>query len=179
MPHDLGHLEVALRNAYDRALSTGASPPWTDVTSPLFAPLTQSRPTGPVDVNERFRQQLADARANAAKSVGHPPTHGDVVAQLSFGFWRYLGSKAHEKRLWVPLLHRAFPPGTSRRDDVDARLTRLNKVRNRVAHHEPLLRVDLSGRVDDVVMLAALLDPEIGRYIASMSTVAAHVSRRP
>jgi hypothetical protein len=34
-----------------------------------------------------------------------------VVAELSLGFWRYLSVKRHEKHLWVPYLHHAFPAG--------------------------------------------------------------------
>jgi hypothetical protein len=177
--HDLGHLEIGLRNAIDRALRRGGAVPWTDACSPLFAPLLQSRSGTPTDLNERFRAQLAEARAMAARGCTRAPAHGDIVSRLGFGFWRYLVSRSHEKALWVPLLHRAFPRGTDRGRDVEAPLVRLNAVRNRVAHHEPLLRVDLNARVADVLALARLLDPDLARYVRAMSTVAGHVSRRP
>lgn len=142
--------------------------------SPLFAP-TGARH----DANVRFREQLAEARRAAAQSASGGVRHGDVVAQLPFGFWRFLGAKAHEKALWVPYLHTAFPPGTDRRADVDEPLVRLHRVRNRIAHHEPLLKVNLTARLHDVVTLAGRLDPELGRYVATWSTTARCVASRP
>ncbi len=37
--------------------------------------------------------------------------HDRLVAELSFGFWRYLLSSRYHASLWVPDLHRAFPRG--------------------------------------------------------------------
>jgi len=90
---------------------------------------------------------------------------GKVVAELGFGFWRYLTSSAHEATLWTPVLHRAFPPGTDRARDVDRRIEKLHVLRNRVAHHEPLLNVDLQARLADMLALASLLNPELAIYV--------------
>jgi hypothetical protein len=68
---------------------------------------------------------------------GAPP--GKVIAELTFGFWRYLSTTAHHHPLWIPYLHTAFRPGTSRQA-VDGPVDRLHQLRNRIAHHEPLLR---------------------------------------
>lgn len=177
--HDLAHLEVGMRNAYDRALSAGDLVAWTDPSNPLFQPLPRNRGGRQVDVNERFRQQIADAREQAATPQVPQPQHCDVVAQLGFGFWRYLGSRAHEKTIWVPRLHKAFPKGTNRQRDVDEPLVRLNKIRNRVAHHEPLLAAGLTQRVDDILRLAGLLHDELRAHIAAFTSVGQHVSMRP
>lgn len=177
--HDLGHLEVGLRNACDRALSGGTPISWTDPANTLFQPLVLNRGGRLVDVNERFREQIADAVRQATTSTTPVPQHGDVVAQLGFGFWRYLGSKAHEKTVWVPLLNTAFPKGTDRRSDVDEPLTRLNRIRNRVAHHEPLLDANLGQRLRDVLGLAGRLNRQLETHIAAFSTVSQHVARRP
>jgi hypothetical protein len=101
-----------------------------------------------------------------------------VIAELPFGFWRYLSSAAHEKTLWVPCLHRVFPAGTDRRD-VDRPVGRLHQLRNRVAHHEPLLRTDVPGRLDDLIRLASMINPELGQYLAATTTVTSWLDRRP
>lgn len=176
--HDLAHLEIALRNAYDRALRTAGGPVWTDPASNVFASPPGSR-AGRPDAHEVFRRQIAEARVNAGRACRTHPAHGDVVAQLPFGFWRYLSAKAHEKTLWVPYLHRAFAPGTDRRAHVDDPIGRLHKVRNRIAHHEPLLRVDLLKRCADVVAVAGRIDGAIGRYVAAGSDVGRLVAARP
>jgi hypothetical protein len=173
---DLGHLEIGLRNAYDRALSTAGPTDWTDPAGAPFVPLLRSRRRQrPADVNEPVRRQLADARQKA----GSGATHGKVVAELMFGFWRYLSSAAHEKTLWVPYLHKAFPPGTRRRQDVDERVVALNRLRNRAAHHEHLLSDDLADRHDQLVALAGLLSPLLGRYVLETSQLPPLLASRP
>ena len=94
------------------------------------------------------------------------------------GFWRYLSTSAQEKTLWVPCLHRAFAPGTDRRD-VDRIVRTLHDLRNRVAHHEPLLAIDVAARTEDCTTLATLMDPELGAYLRSTSTARELLTARP
>ena len=119
---------------------------------------------------------MRHAIANAG-GTGAPP--GKIVAELMFGFWRYLSSAAHEKTLWVPALHRAFPPGTDRALHVDGPVGRLHELRNRVAHHEPLLSTDVAGRLADLTGLAARLDPQLGQYLQATSSVPKLLTARP
>lgn len=180
---DLAHLEVALRNAYDRALLDAAPPGcshWTFSAATLFAPLyrTKRAPGGVprlVDVNRPSRE-IVEAAVRNAGGLSAPP--GKVIANLSFGFWRYLSSKAHEKSLWVPYLHAAFPQKTNRAD-VDARIGRLHGLRNRAAHHEPLLDTNLLARLDDLLWIAERLDPAFGRYMATSTDVRTLHTCRP
>jgi len=64
---------------------------------------------------------------------------GKVVAELSFGFWRFLLARRYTASLW-PALRPGFPylPSADRRE-LEAPVTRLHQLRNRVAHHEPLI----------------------------------------
>ena len=176
--HDLAHVEVGLRNAYDGALSAHwpGPPHWALAADAVFAPVYRRRGRRRVDVNERPRESLRHAIANAG-GTGAPP--GKIVAELMFGFWRYLSSAAHEKTLWVPALHRAFPPGTDRALHVDGPVGRLHELRNRVAHHEPLLSTDVAGRLADLIGLASRLDPQLSRYLRATSTVANLLTARP
>lgn len=178
LQHDLAHLEVGLRNAYDAALSGHwpGPPHWTSAGAEVFAPLYRTRGRAQVDVNARSRDALHRAVA-AAGGAAAPP--GKIVAELMFGFWRYLSSAAREKTLWVPCLHRAFPSGTDRARDVDGPVGRLHDLRNRVAHHEPLLRTDVPGRLADVIHLATHVDPLLGQHIAATSSVSGLLAARP
>lgn len=175
---DLAHLEVALRNAYDRVLAAWRPGPahWTVAGQQVFAPVFRTRNRRRVDVNQQPREALRKAMAAAG---GPAATPGKVVAELMFGFWRFLSSAAHEKTLWVPCLHRAFPPGTDRRRDVDGPVGRLHDLRNRVAHHEPLLHTDIGGRLRELLAVAAMLDPDLGRYLAATTNVATLATNRP
>jgi hypothetical protein len=185
--HDLAHLEVGIRNAYDHALTTHSqfTPHWTACAQQLFAPvMRQKRVYDPalakkvkrrVDVNRKPRQALERALADAG-GIHAPP--GKIVAQLMFGFWRYLSSAAHEVPLWRPYLHHAFPVGTSR-GYVDVRIGDLHELRNRVAHHEPLLNWDIPKAHLQLTELATLIAPEIGQHVAAYSRVAALLAARP
>jgi hypothetical protein len=180
---DIAHLEVALRNAYDIALIP-ATPAdkghWTAAATTVFPPVerTKRAPDGSprrVDINEKTRAILESA-LQAAGGVSAPP--GKVIANLTFGFWRYLSSKAHEKSLWVPYLHNAFPPKTSR-SDVDSRVGRLHDLRNRAAHHEPLLDADLIARLDDLLWITERLEPSLAQFIQSSTDVQTLDATRP
>jgi hypothetical protein len=77
---------------------------------------------------------IADARRTAG--TGAPV--GKVIAELTFGFWPNLISK-HFHPLWSASLHKAFPYAHVPRRDVHFRLEVIRRLRNRIAHHEPIL----------------------------------------
>jgi hypothetical protein len=101
-----------------------------------------------------------------------------VIAQLSFGFWRYLSTSAHEKALWVPFLHRAFVVGTNRTAINDA-IGRLHDLRNRIAHHEHLLNADLSGLCNDILTVAAAISPDLAVYLQTSTATTLLLAHRP
>lgn len=141
----------------------------------LFAPLYRTKSRRRVDVNSKPRESLHRA-VSSAGGAATPP--GKVVAELTFGFWRYLSSAAHEKTLWVPCLHRCCPPGTDRRD-VDGPVGRLHDVRNRVAHHEPLLQTSVAGRLADLIEIGTLLDAHLGQHLSATTRVTSLLATRP
>lgn len=180
---DLAHFEVALRNAYDIAL-TAATPPgqthWTFAAEAVFPPVYRTKrasgqPSQRTDINRKPRDIL-DAAVQAAGGRSTPS--GKVIANLTFGFWRYLSSKAHEKSLWVPYLHTAFGAKTNR-SDVDARVGRLHELRNRVAHHEPLLSTNLPAALQDALWITERIDPAIAQYILSSTDIPSLNASRP
>jgi hypothetical protein len=71
-------------------------------------------------------------------------THNKLVAELGFGFWRYLFAKHQYSATGKTLLaiFPAHPPTTPlfnfNQDFVFNHLKSINNLRNRVAHHEPI-----------------------------------------
>ncbi len=128
---DVGHLEVAVRNAYDREL-TRRFPDWAiDPHSPLFH-LEQG--VQRARAQQRRRNQTSLARITDAKrGLSSAPTHAEVVAALTFGFWSNLTVGERTPTLWNSMLHRAFPKGTGRAR-VHELVARVVKFRNRLAH---------------------------------------------
>ena len=187
---DLAHLEVALRNAYDSAIVANTAvglTHWTTDPYRLFPVRWRAaRDRTRIDANRAPREQIE--RAVREAGPGAPP--GKVIAELTFGFWRYLSTTAHHHPLWIPYLHTAFRPGTSRQA-VDGPVDRLHQLRNRIAHHQPLLRRNtatgvlsltthhLADRLADLLTVAELISPELHDYIRATSSVRDKLSDLP
>jgi hypothetical protein len=134
-------VEIALRNAVDEALSRlNGNPEW------MFE---RNFPLSKLQINN-----ITQARDKLIRD-GKIPTPGKIVAELPFGFWTSLFGKSHTNTLWRPSLHRAFPYGKVQRQDISQRLTRLRKLRNRIAHYEPIVARNL---VSDYRTCHTLLD---------------------
>lgn len=167
---DVGHLEVALRNAYDRQL-TRRFPDWAiDPANPVFQ-LEQGVPKA--RQQQRRRNQSSTLRlADARRGLSSTPTHAEVVAALTFGFWANLTVGERTPTLWNPMLNRAFPKGTSRATVHDL-VQRVVKFRNRLAHNEPVFstRTGLEARLADVATLFRLIDPDAFAFVIQHSSL--------
>jgi hypothetical protein len=171
---DLGHLEIALRNAYDVAITDrwhGTRHWLSDPTSPVRRPLMRHG----TDYNGRRRQQIAEAVERAGGPEAPP---GKIIAELAFGFWRFLTSASRHSSLWMPYLRHAFPPGTAR-VTVDHAVTEMNQIRNRIAHHESLLAWDLTANHAQLMSLVGLLNPSLAELIRATTTLPDQLRRRP
>ncbi|MDO5699603.1 MAG: hypothetical protein Q4G51_16695 [Dermatophilus congolensis] len=175
---DVGHLEVAVRNAYDREL-TRRFPDWAiDPQSPLFG-LEQG--VQRARAQQRRRNQASLARiADAKRGLSSAPTHAEVVAALTFGFWSNLTVGERTPTLWNPMLHRAFPKGTGRARVHDL-VARVVKFRNRLAHNEPVFstRTGLAERLTEVRELFELIDPDAYAYVAEHSMLGSAIDCCP
>ena len=122
MAYGLLHgLEVAIRNSmHDQLSGRFRSVRWYDT-----APLT---PYSRDKVNAAMRDA---GGANASP--------GKVVAELTFGFWTDLAARQYHWNLWQPCLSAAFPNVRLARPIIHRRLEDIRYLRNRIAHHEPIL----------------------------------------
>jgi hypothetical protein len=160
---DLGHLEVILRNALHERLTEWSTPNWYVGNRHLFT--------------DRMRSLVDEARLRARRA-GYVETPGRVVAELNFGFWRYLLAARYERSLWRPCLYRAFP-GNGRRRDVHDAVAALHQLRNRIAHHEPIYNRPLGRYHDTALAVAGWICPDTRQWIQRQSPVPATLARRP
>lgn len=161
---DISHFEVALRNAYDRALQSGwhGDGHWLlDNASPVRAPIMRtSKSKRLLDVNVANRRAIAQAQERS-----HDPNDPDqVISNLMMGFWAHLTDRSRERDLWIPYLHAAWPRGTDRAK-LNRSIYAINKIRNRVAHNERLFNpardAFLPSAVNvDIIRLTRDLCPE-------------------
>lgn len=145
----LGHVEVLMRNAMDAQL-TAMSPmgAWYITLSPKL--------------NTHACEEIDKARTRATRN-GRSETQGRVVAELAFGFWRYLVSPQYHRALWTPGLYRTFPGVPL--GEASNTLSRLLNMRNRIAHHEPIHNRDLSAIHTDGCRVARWVDGSAAAWI--------------
>lgn len=167
-----GVVEVIARNAMDIELTTR----------------TASRHQGAVwfdavRLDSQGTLDLQKARERATRKGKRPETHGRVVAELSFGFWRYLVESRYLTTLWTPALHRAFPHGAddilTRQREVRKRMQQLHFVRNRAAHHEPIHARDLERDHDYAIELLSWMSPIAAEWAADVTSLRTVLDARP
>jgi hypothetical protein len=151
----LSVLEVCLRNALNQQLeSMTGQPDWWNATG----------------LGLHFEQKDAIRQAVKAARQAKMPL-GQVVSNLMLGFWTSLLANRYHQRLWVPALQRAFPRHSGRRSDLQLRLERLRRLRNRIAHHEPVFNRALANDHGDVLMVLDAINTDLRDWVASNSRV--------
>lgn len=174
---DLGHVDVALRNALDvrmqaRHVSLGRAGTWLD------------DPCGELGRNQqgsgRHRQPYKDissARSRVHKN-NKPDSHGQVLSETSFGLWHQLVSKRWTN-LW-PDLADAFPHAPNRaRDTVAEPVAELRELRNRIGHHHRIWTLNGSVLHSRILEVAHYIDPDLGAWIGANSDVPALLAASP
>lgn len=69
-----------------------------------------------------------------------PVSQGKIIAEMTLHFWKRLYGPEYEHSLWKPSLKKTFPHKRVKRAEVAAHLENIYQARNRLAHHEPVLR---------------------------------------
>ena len=176
---DIGRVEVVLRNALDQALTVhGQNSGWPTAWY-------QRQALFPGKHGQRAKADINTARDRATRRHTVPEAQGKVVAELTFGFWRFLCTGPYLTSLWVPVLAAAFPnhphAGDPRRvrTDVDDRVQRVHFVRNRVAHHEPIHHRDLQRDYDGMIELMAWICTDTAEWATLSSRANGVLAVRP
>ncbi|MDO8211922.1 hypothetical protein [Conexibacter sp. CPCC 206217] len=55
----------------------------------------------------------------------------------------------------------------------------LQRFRNRIAHHDCLLKQDIAARSDDMLLIAGWIDPDAERWLAERTRVPTLLGTRP
>ncbi|MFT2690222.1 hypothetical protein [Clavibacter zhangzhiyongii] len=148
----IGHFEVHLRNQIDTALAERHS--------------FKRRPGDWLDNNhgelsERAGDAIAKAREDARKNRqggrgSHPSGRGHIIAELNLSFWRRLLDARYEA-VHGSAVMRFYPNlravGRNNGDMAPLRdlVEPIYALRNRIAHHEPIWRINARQRRDDMI----------------------------
>ena len=155
--------EVTLRNAIDAMLVRRFGSDWPN--------------------DGAFRSSVLTPRSLATldKAIGRSGgAKNDVVATLTFDFWSNL-FRVDYADLWRTEIRRVFPhlPRDGSRKTVQASVRSVNAFRNRVAHHEPILRLDVNAVHSEMGRLVALICPQTASWMRHHSMVPSMVRARP
>jgi len=107
-------------------------------------------------------------------------THGCMVAELTFGFWSNMLLPKYEARFWTPLAT-PFPeiPDAVSLADLAQRCSAVTILRNRIFHHEALLRRDVSMDYKNTVDLLTWLAPDLWQWLRPQLRVMQILRERP
>lgn len=152
-------LEVVLRNRIHAVMSEAKGENWFREPGLLLG--------------DRQSDQLAKAVADIERT-GRQATSGRVVAELTFSFWTGMFGAAYEV-LWQKTLHRiVVPPAPKslKRKSFSGPLTPIRILRNRIAHHEPIIMWNLGGHHDAMLEITRWLSPAAARWCGQNSRFA-------
>ncbi len=162
----VGHLEILLRNALDRCLRdyyredrTGI--PWFLLPTPGGDHVAESVAVA----RERLRPQRKETRHQ-------------IIAELTFGFWSGLLGPKYED-LWREAIRHAFPNSSGRRKQVAVAVERVRKFRNRLAHHDSMVNVDMPFEIRNIIELASFIDSNAAAWLARCSRAMAVYAEKP
>ena len=125
----IGVFEVVLRNSIDRHMSNMKGPFWLE---------DAVNEGGYLDLNPRCLDSFHTVQ-EAIHKLGIDYTHDRLIAKLTLGFWTYQFATKEYAAAGSTLLN-IFPntPRGTRQKDIFQSLIKINDLRNRIAHHEPI-----------------------------------------
>lgn len=164
--------EVCTRNAASEAIERVYGPDW-----PWDHGFRTSLPNPPQAA------RTYNPRRDLINTASRQPSTGKVIAELKFAFWPSMFTARHDGRLWTPHIRSVFPHASASasklRSTVYTDLDSIRRLRNRVAHHEPLLTADLATALAAMSQLVHLRSAVTGNWVDAMEEAGALIALRP
>lgn len=166
-------LEVSLRNAinnayieyHEKLVENSHQPKDWPTEKAKIDPLWFCNAYTAANNNIAFKQ-IRTVKNDLAR-VGKPIDPDNVIAKLTFGFWVHMTDKNHRAssppanppiiELWPKLNSLVFPDAKDVNNTplsinhISATLMEVNRLRNRIAHHEPIWKADDLFDSDDSI----------------------------
>ncbi len=181
----LHRVEVTLRNALDRELSL-----WNEGQIDTRTSLTFGREwlVNPAPLLSRLLgSSWEKARTRVARQSRSWPRkavqmHADVLAQLPFSAWRFLlpDKDPGRRLLWEQATRWAFPGWEGDSLVLTRNVAGLVKLRNRVAHLEPIVRPGYVERqLAAMRRVVGAIDPVAEVWLVSQQRISTVLKDRP
>lgn len=173
----LAYFEVALRNALDermsnRHLAHGRPGHWV-----FDDALELGRDANGPGKHQQPYKDIAES-INRVRKNGKPLNAGQIISELSFGFWHQMVSR-RQMFLW-PDVAGAFPHAPDRvQSTIQGPVKQLREFRNRIGHHHRVWSEDIQARYDDMLRVAGYIDPDLEIFIGQRSLVPGLLKAKP
>ncbi|MFI3271062.1 MAG: Abi family protein [Pseudomonadota bacterium] len=163
--------EVSTRNAVSEALTLTYGKHW-----PWETHFERSLPSPPHGYNPR--SDLIKARVDSTST-------GKVIPELKFIFWQKMFTRRHQVRIWQPYLKKVLPfltLATHVDHDITQiyqRLECIRKLRNRIAHHEPIFTRNIQNDYLQILSLVELRSHEAALWLDENQTTLELLQYKP
>ncbi len=161
--------EVTLRNTINRALAAQFGANW-----PYAQGFLRMLP-------QNNRAEFLAGRGKLEQRLRvHQLRTGDVVATQTYAFWVLLLTRRFHNRIWRHEFTASFPhaPRQVHRELIREQADSIRKLRNRIAHYEPLLNVHLSGAYRRALAVVRWISPEKAAWARDQWPPAPELTRR-
>jgi hypothetical protein len=162
-------VEVALRNAIHAVLTLGYGPDWWQDA--------HCRAT----LNAKRVEDIDKAARRHFRIYSAQPSTGQIVASLTLGFWASMLHREYNNAIWDHHVAAAFPHMGA--GDTIAKVSRtatgIQDLRNRIFHHEPLIRHNLSEEYASILRMLGWICPETREWVRHHSSVPTVLRQRP
>ncbi len=161
-------VEIALRNRVNFVLIACFGATWWQ--NPIF-----------VDTVEEFQTKAIEQVKKRIRKRGQPVETGQIVAGLSFGFWVAMLDARYNQAIWSGHLGTGFPdlPVAKTREDLQRVARRIADFRNRIWHHEPIFRANISEEYSACMRLLEWLCPHKTGWIKPQCKVMTVLRAKP
>jgi hypothetical protein len=161
--------EVAARNAIQLPVGKRFGDRWFE--NPKFINL----------LPDRMKQELAECVRKEGKKRGLALTQDHIIANLSFGFWANLMTKAYENHLWVNGVKQSFPgiKPNDNRESIYSKLDEMRGFRNDIMHHYAIFDRSPQKRFKTVLEIIELVCSETHWLTIELSRVSKVINDRP
>jgi hypothetical protein len=113
------------------------------------------------------------------------PTTGKVIPELKFAFWENMFTVTHDARIWQTEILRVFPHHPQGetffqlRGRINADLLSIRRLRNRIAHHEPIFTRNLASDFARIRGLVALRSADVASWMMGNQIASDFISKTP
>lgn len=162
-------VEVCLRNVIHLALVDIFGPNWS--AEPACRNMLHPRQSDDITKAERRHYSIHSAAASTPQ----------IVASLSLGFWVSVLRREYNSGIWNTHAPIAFPHlGINETIiNVSRTGTRIQNLRNRIFHQEPLIGHNLSEEYAAILQMIGWICPEMKAWTRTHSSVPRVIRERP